>query len=352
MSKISAVDFTNLQNYSPPEDWLKILTLDAHTAGEPLRIFLKGYPELKGKTILEKRRYAKENYDYLRTSLMFEPRGHADMYGCIITGPVTEEADFGILFLHNEGYSTMCGHAIIAITKVAVETGFVKLVEPETQIKIDSPAGLITSYANIKNGKVEEVYFHNVPSFVQLMNEEIKVKGLGKVKFDIAFGGAFYAFVDADELGITMTPGNYRQLIEKGMDIKRAVMKNYELKHPYDEELNFLYGTIFTGKALNENADSRNVCIFAEGEVDRSPTGTGVSARMAVHYAKGDIKLNQTMVIESILGTSFKASPIKETTFGNYKAVIPEVTGTAFITGKNEFWIDPEDPLKLGFILR
>ncbi|OGU34699.1 MAG: proline racemase [Ignavibacteria bacterium GWB2_35_6b] len=352
MPKFSSVDFLNLQNYNPPENWIKILTLDAHTGGEPLRIFLKGYPELKGKTILEKRRFAKENYDYLRTALMFEPRGHADMYGCILTEPVTEEADFGILFLHNEGYSTMCGHAIIAITKVAVETGFVKLVEPETQIKIDSPAGLITSYAKIKNGKVEEVYFHNVPSFVQLINEEIEVEGLGKVKFDIAFGGAFYAFVDADELGISMTPENYRQLIEKGMDIKRAVMKNYKLKHPFDEDLNFLYGTIFTGKALNKNADSRNVCIFAEGEVDRSPTGTGVSARMALHYAKGEIKLNEVMVIESILGTTFKASPIKETTFGDYKAVIPEVSGTAFITGRNEFWIDPEDPLKHGFILR
>ena len=227
MSKNFPVDFSNLQNYNPPENWLKILTLDAHTAGEPLRVVLKGYPELKGNTILEKRRYAKENYDYLRTALMFEPRGHADMYGCILTEPVNEESDFGILFLHNEGYSTMCGHAIIAITKAAVETGFVKLAEPETQIKIDSPAGLITSYAKIKNGKVEEVYFHNVPSFVQLMNEEIEVKGLGKIKFDIAFGGAFYAFVDADELGITMIPENYRQLIEKGMDIKRTVMKNY-----------------------------------------------------------------------------------------------------------------------------
>ena len=184
------------------------------------------------------------------------------------------------------------------------------------------------------------------------MNEEIEVKGLGKVKFDIAFGGAFYTFVDADVLGIAMTPENYRQLIEKGMDVKRAVMKNYELKHPFDEELNFLYGTIFTGKALNKNADSRNVCIFAEGEVDRSPTGTGVSARMALHYAKGEIKLNQSMIIESILGTNFKALPIKETKFGSYDAVIPEVTGNAFITGRNEFWIDPDDPLKNGFILR
>lgn len=352
MSKNSPVNFTNLQKYTPPENWIKIQTLDAHTAGEPLRIFLRGYPELKGNTILEKRRYAKENYDHLRTALMFEPRGHADMYGCILTEPVTDEADFGILFLHNEGYSTMCGHAIIAITKVAAETGFIETSEPVTRIKIDSPAGLITSYAKIINGKVEDVYFHNVPSFVQIMNEEIQVEGLGNIKFDIAYGGAFYAFVDADELGLPMIPENAAQLIKKGMDIKRTVMKNYELKHPYDADLNFLYGTIFTGKALSENADSRNVCIFAEGEVDRSPTGTGVSARMALHYAKGEIELNESMKIESILGTIFKASAIKETKFGSFDAVIPEVTGNAYITGKNEFWIDPNDPLNKGFILR
>jgi len=342
----------SLDNWQRPSDWIKISTLDTHTAGEPLRIILSGYPELSGSSILEKRRDAKENYDHLRTALMFEPRGHADMYGAIITRHVTPEANFGVLFLHNEGYSTMCGHAIIALTKVFVETGSVPINSPVTTIKIDAPAGLITSHAKIENGKVSSVYFHNVPSFVLMMDQKVNVPGLGDVKFDVAYGGAFYAFVDADELGIEMTPDNYRSLIEKGMNIKRAVMDNFEIKHPFEKDLNFLYGIIFTGKGHSPNVDSRNVCIFAEGEVDRSPTGTGVSARMALHYAKGDIGINEPMVIESIIGTSFNGKVFEETTFGPHKAVIPEVEGKAFITGRNEFYINPDDPLKDGFILR
>lgn len=349
---MSKVDLDKLKNWSPHDNWLRITSLDSHTEGEPLRIFTSGLPQLKGDTILERRRFMKENYDHLRTALLFEPRGHADHYGCIITDPVTEDADFGVIFLHNEGYSTMCGHAIIAVTKIAVETGMIALSEPETEIKIDSPAGLITSYARIKNGLVNSVRFYNVPSFVYLRDKIVKVAGLGDVKFDISFGGAFYAFVDADELGIKIIPENYRTLIEKGMDIKRAVMNNFKIEHPYESDLNFLYGTIFTGAPMSDTSHSRNVCIFAEGEVDRSPTGTGVSARMALHFERGDIGIGEKYIIESILGTTFTCS-VKETVkFADYDAVIPMVEGTAHITGKHEFLIDPDDPLKNGFILR
>ncbi len=341
-----------LSNWSPPNDWLKIKTIDAHTAGEPLRIILSGLPEVKGKTILAKRKYMKENLDHLRTTLMFEPRGHADMYGAIITESANEGSDFGVLFLQNEGYSTMCGHGIIALTKVVVQTRMIEPMEPITQIKIDTPAGLVTSFAKVNNGKVESVYFHNVPSFVFTSNQQIEVSGIGKIKYDIAFGGAFYAFVNADELGIGMKKQNYRELIEKGMAIKKTVMKSYPIKHPFEEDLNFLYGTIFYGESHSKEADSRNVCIFAEGEVDRSPTGTGISARMALHYAKGEIKINQQMVIESIIGTKFTGSVHQITKFGKYDAVIPQVAGNAYITGRHEFLIDPEDPLKEGFILR
>jgi len=341
-----------ITHYKAPEAWLRIKTIDAHTAGEPLRIILEGLPEIKGNTILKKRKFMKENLDHLRTALMFEPRGHADMYGAIITEPVNEGSDFGVLFLHNEGYSTMCGHGIIALTKVAVQTGLIKAIEPITEIKIDTPAGLVTSFAKVNNGKVESVYFHNVPSFVLTTNQDVEVKGIGKVKYDIAFGGAFYAFVNADELGIGMKEDNFKELIEKGMAIKKSVMKSYQIEHPFEKDLNFLYGTIFYGKSHTKEADSRNVCIFAEGEVDRSPTGTGVSARMALHFAKDEIKLNQPMVIESIIGTKFTGSVISSTIFGNYDAVIPQVEGNAYITGKHEFMIDPEDPLKKGFILR
>ena len=341
-----------LNGWKPPETWLIIQTIDTHTAGEPLRIILNGLPEIKGNTILEKRKYMKENLDHLRTALMFEPRGHADMYGAIITEPENEDSDFGVLFLHNEGYSTMCGHGIIALTKVVMQTGMIESIEPITEIKIDTPAGLITSYAKVKSGKVDSVYFHNVPSFVLTMDQIVDVQGIGKVKYDIAFGGAFYAFVNADELEIDMKEENYRELIEKGMAIKKAVMNSYQIKHPFEEDLNFLYGTIFYGKTHSKEADSRNVCIFAEGEVDRSPTGTGVSARMALHYSKGEIKINQQMIIESIIGTKFSGSVVNSTMFGNYDAVIPRVEGNAYITGKHEFVIDPEDPFKEGFILR
>ena len=351
--------FSSFQNklnslaiWNPPETWLKIKTIDAHTAGEPLRIILSGLPEIKGETILEKRKFLKENFDYLRTALMFEPRGHADMYGAIITPPVTKEADFGVIFLHNEGYSTMCGHGIIALTKVAVQTGMIKAEEPTTEIKIDTPAGLVTSFAKMKNGIVESIYFHNVPSFVLAMNERISVPSLGDIKYDIAFGGAFYAFVNADELKIELCESNYRELIEKGMAIKKAVSENYKISHPFEEELSFLYGTIFIGKPIGEGVDSRNVCIFAEGEVDRSPTGTGVSARMALHNERGELKANEPMVIESIIGSTFKGSVHEVTAYGPVEAVIPQVEGNAFITGKHEFLIDPEDPLKKGFILR
>jgi len=298
-----------ITHYEPPEAWLKIKTIDVHTAGEPLRIIFNGLPEIKGSTILEKRKYMKENLDYLRTALMFEPRGHADMYGAIITEPVNKDSDFGVLFLHNEGYSTMCGHGIIALTKVFVQTGMIEAIEPITEIKIDTPAGLVTSFAKVKNGKVESVYFHNVPSFVLTTDQIVDVQGIGKVKYDIAFGGAFYAFVNADELGIGMKKQNFSELIKKGMAI--------------EEELNFLYGTIFYGKSHTKDAESRNVCIFAEGEVDRSPTGTGVSARMALHFKKDEIKLNQPMIIESIIGTKFTGSVHQSTKFGKYDAVIP-----------------------------
>src|SRR4030042_499577 len=193
-------DKNQINMWNPPSNLLKISTIDAHAAGEPLRIILDGYPELKGKTILEKRRYAKENYDYLRTALMWEPRGQADMYGTIITPPVTQGADFGVLFLHNEGYSSMCGHGIIAVTTVIIETGMIKMESPVTTVKIDTPAGLVTACARIENKKVKSVYFHNVPSFVLTQNQFVQVPGLGKVNFDVAFGGAFYAFVNADEL--------------------------------------------------------------------------------------------------------------------------------------------------------
>ncbi len=346
------LNFNYALKYSPPSDWIKITAIDAHTGGEPFRVIVDGFPELPGNTILERRRYAKEHYDHLRTALMWEPRGHADMYGCILTPPVTPEADFGILFIHNEGFSTMCGHGIIGITTVVLETGMLPMTSPTTQIKIDSPAGLITAYAHIENGHVKNVSFHNVPSFVSELDAVVDVPGLGKVRYDLAFGGAFYAYVNAADVGVTCSPNDFRPLIEKGMQIKRAVMQSREIQHPFEKDLGFLYGTIFVGPPTQAGSQSQNVCIFAEGEVDRSPTGTGVSGRLAIHYARGEIKPDEPIVIESIIGSEFTGKVVSETTFGPYEAIIPEVSGAAHIVGRNELWINPHDPLKDGFILR
>jgi trans-L-3-hydroxyproline dehydratase len=340
------------RSWKPPSDWQKISTIDLHTAGEPLRVILTGYPDLDGETILAKRSFARREYDQLRKSLMWEPRGHADMYGCIITPATARESDFGVLFLHNEGYSTMCGHAIIAITKLAVEFALVETVFPTTQVNIETPAGQITAYADVtREGHVTDVYFHNVPSFVLELDAEIELKGLGSIKYDLAYGGAFYAYVQARDVGLECTPEYLNQLIETGMRIKKAVQATGTVKHPFEGDLSFLYGTIFVGDPLN-GADSRNVCVFAEGEVDRSPTGTGVSGRMAIHRARKEIELDELMTIESIIGTKFTGSVIREVSFGPFDAVIPKVGGNAYITGRNEFLIDPNDPLKNGFILR
>ncbi len=342
----------NITEWAHPDQWRKITTIDCHTEGEPLRVITGGFPNIPGRTILERRRYMKKSLDHLRTALMCEPRGHADMYGCVITPPVSPEADMGILFMHNEGYSTMCGHGIIGITTVALEIGLFPLNEPESIVKIDTPAGLVIAHARVSNSRVQSVFFHNVPSFVFALDETVDVPGVGRVRYDLAFGGAFYAYVRAKDLGLALVPEAYRKLIEIGMAIKRAIMTVRPIIHPFEQDLNFLYGTIFVGPPHRKGADGRNVCIFAGGEVDRSPTGTGVSGRLALLHAREEIGIGQPVVIESIIGSRFTGRVIETTTFGPHAAVIPEVEGSAYITGRHEFLINPDDPLRDGFILR
>ena len=337
-------------SFKIPNNWLSIKTIDMHTGGEPLRVILDGFPELEGENVLDYRNFIKANYDHLRTGLMFEPRGHADMYGVVVTP--SEVADFGVVFMHNEGYSTMCGHATIAIAKLAVETGWVEVEEPETKILIEAPCGILTAYVTVKDGKALDMRFLNVPSFVVELDVTIQVDGIGQVTYDLAYGGAYYAFVDADALGIPCTPEYYQELIKTGMDIKRAVMNSKSISHPKEQDLSFLYGTIFIGGPVSPGVDSRNVCIFAEGEVDRSPTGSGVSARAAIHHKRGELPVGKPMRIESILGTAFDCKVVETVDYEGIEAIIPEVQGTAYITGKNEFVIDPDDPLKEGFVFR
>jgi trans-L-3-hydroxyproline dehydratase len=336
----------------PPSSWPVITTLDMHTGGEPLRVITGGLPEIKGATILEKRRYFREHFDYIRTGLMWEPRGHADMYGAILTEPTTEDADFGVFFIHNEGYSTMCGHAIIALTKLVLDTGMIVKEGDEPELIINAPPGKIFAKGFREKGVVKKTSFRNVPSFVLMKDKMVEVSGLGEVRFDVAFGGAFYAFVKAEELGFKMVPVEFNRLIGIGRRIKHAVMERFRIEHPFEEDLSFLYGTIFTGPAHDASHYSRNVCIFADGELDRSATGSGVSARAALHYEKDGLKPGRVITIESILGTTMDVSVKEVTTFGPHRAVIPEVSGSAWYTGSHSFCFDPEDPLGKGFIFR
>jgi proline racemase len=339
-------------SWNPPDDWMRITTIDAHAAGEPLRIITSGLPPIPGRTILERRRYLHENLDHLRTALMWEPRGHADMYGAILTEPVTPEADAGVLFMHNEGYSTMCGHGIIGLVTVALETNMLPVKGAQTTIRLDTPAGLVTAHAVVQGGRVRSVAFENVPSFVYAFDQTVEVSGIGPVRYDVAFGGAFYAYCQAADLGVGLGPSDFRRLIEVGRAVKYAVMESLPIRHPFEEDLSFLYGTIVVGPPETDGAQSRNVCIFAEGEVDRCPTGTGVSGRLALNHARGQLAAGEAFVVESIIGTRFIGRILGTTTFGGYEAVIPEIEGSAHIVGRHEFLIDPDDLLRDGFILR
>jgi trans-L-3-hydroxyproline dehydratase len=334
------------------ENYISVTSIDAHTEGEPLRIITGGYPEIKGNTMLEKRQYLLRNLDEYRQFLMYEPRGHADMYGALITAPCSEDAAFGILFMHNEGYSSMCGHGIIAVISVAIETKSIAMPAQGEYIGIDSPAGFIKAYADSTGNKLL-VSFENVPAFVETLDQQIDVEGLGTIKYDIAFGGAYYAFVNADDLALSCDTENSQKLINAGQAIKQAVIDHYEINHPNEADLSFLYGTIFySQKTIREPSHSRHVCIFAEGELDRSPTGTGVSARAALLAVKENLKIGEKVIIESITGGEMTVKIKSNFEYFDKKSVIPCVSGRAFITGIHQFLLDKKDIFPQGFLLR
>ncbi len=330
-----------------------ITCIDSHTGGEPTRIVTSGFPPIPGNTILEKREYVLKHYDHIRTMLMFEPRGHAGMYGCIIVPPVTDDGDIGVLFTHNEGLSTMCGHATIGITTVVFQTGMVESHPGENVLKIDSPAGRITAYASVKDGKVENVRFANVPSFVLKEDIVVDVDGIGPVLCDVGFCGAFYVYVDAQKIGVALRTENVEELVKKGMEIKYKVMENMEIVHPLEPGLNGIYGTIITDPVARHGnvLKSKNICIFAEGQIDRSPTGTGTGGRVALCSRKGIMGDNDTLENLSIIDTKMTGRIINHTQVAGISAVVPEVSGRAFITGFNQLVLDPEDPIPAGFRL-
>ena len=340
----------------------RIRTIDAHAAGEPLRLVIDGLPAPDGRTMLEKRAWAQKRLDHFRKSLILEPRGHVDMYGALLTEPSTRDANAGVLFMHNEGWSTMCGHGIIAVTTMAIERG---LIWPggtretshrptSVDIRYDTPAGLVQARAHLEHHgeavRVSSVAFRNVASFVFEPSLMVPVGGR-KVPVDVAFGGAFYAIVDAEAAGVPIDAAHLPELRTLGMTIAREVEKLRRVMHPADAGLEGIYGTIFTAPAQLPDAHLRNVTIFADAEVDRSPCGTGTAAVMAVLNDMGLLLDDVPFVHESIVGTTFKGRVVERVEVEGRMAIVPEIEGSAWITGEHTFLIDGDDPLKSGFRL-
>jgi trans-L-3-hydroxyproline dehydratase len=329
-----------------------IRTIDAHTAGEPLRLIVDGFPHVEGRTILAKREWIRTNHDHLRTALMLEPRGHADMYGALLTEPERSDSDAGVLFMHNEGYSTMCGHGVIAVVTIALERGLIVPRAGREEIVLDSPAGQIRARAKTRqssNGiRVDSVSFVNVPSFILHAGVPVRIGGR-ELRVDVAFGGAFYAIADAESAGIPIARERLADLRRTGMAIKDAIEASLRIVHPLETALNGIYGTIFTGPPSTDAAHLRNVTIFADAEVDRSPCGTGTCAVMAVLSAMGLLQPEQGFVHESIIGTRFSGRIVGETMVADIPAIVPEIEGEAFIVGENTFVLDDRDPLRYGF---
>ena len=331
---------------------MRIRTIDAHTAGEPLRLIVDGFPEVEGATVLEQRAFVRERYDHLRTALMLEPRGHSDMYGALLTAPEHPGSTSGVLFMHNEGFSTMCGHGVIAVATILIERGMMQLprdVDGTVRLTLDAPAGPIRLIAQTSGPHVTSVAFRNVPSFVLHPAVPVKI-GNRELRADVAYGGAFYAIVDSESVGIPIVPNRLPDLRRIGMEIKHALEAAVTVEHPLEPELRGIYGTIFTGPPSDERADLRNVTIFADAEVDRSPCGSGTAAVMAVLSAMGMlVDANQVFTHESIIGTHFKGRIVETTMVDELEAIVPEIEGSAHITGEHTFIIDEHDPLASGF---
>jgi len=339
---------------SPVKFSRSIHAIDTHTMGEPTRIITGGVPKIPGESMAAKRAYLEAHDDRLRTALMLEPRGHNDMFGAILTEPCAKEADFGIIFMDGGGYLNMCGHGTIGAMTVAVETGMVEAVEPVTRILMEAPAGLIRGEVRVEQGRVRDVSFANVPSFMYRPDVPIEVPGLGRITVDIAFGGNFFVLVPARQLGLEVERAQLRQLEALGMQIREIVNRTIPMQHPLLKHIRSADLVEIYGPATHPEAHYKNVVVFGDGSsgnIDRSPCGTGTSAKMAALHSRGLLKLGEDFIYESILGTLFKGRLLETTRVGEYPAVIPQITGSAYITGFNHFVFDDRDPLQFGFKL-
>lgn len=328
-----------------------LFTIDSHTMGEATRVVVGGMPPVRGSTMVAKRSYMLEHLDLERSSLMLEPRGHRDMFGAVITDPVHPEADLGVVFMDTSGYLYMCGHGTIGVVTAALECGLVRAVGEETPVTLDTPAGLVRTVATLEGGRVREVRFQSVPAYLAAKDVLVPVPGWGEVKVDVAFGGNFFALVSAGGLNLSVTPEDLPRLIDAGVALREATGRVFDPVHPLDPGIRGIDLTEFCGEAAGPNAPVPNVVVFGQGSVDRSPCGTGTCAKMAAMYFRGELGLNEDYYSASILGTVFRGRLLREVKLGEVRAVVPEVCGSAHITGYHHFVVDPEDPLAAGFLL-
>lgn len=329
-----------------------IHAVDSHTAGEATRVVVGGVPKIPGKSMPEKKQWLEDNLDYLRTAIMLEPRGHKDMFGSILTQPTVDEADYGIIFMDGGGYLNMCGHGTIGAMTVAVETGMVPVTEPVTKVVQEAPAGLIHGQVFVEDGKAKKVSFTNVPAFLYKRDQEVELPGYGKIRFDISFGGSFFAIVKVEQVDLEIVPENAAKLQDLGIQLRDIINKEIPVQHPELPHIHSVDLVEWWSKTETKGATLKNCVVFGQGQVDRSPCGTGTSAKMATLFAKGELKMGEKFFYESILGTIFEGEIVGKAKVGEYDAVIPQITGSAYITGFNHFVIDETDPVKYGFILK
>lgn len=332
-----------------------ITAIDSHTEGQFTRMVIGGFPNIPGRTMAEKKNFVRQNLDHLRTATLHEPRGTMSSFGCVMTPPVTDEAAFGIIWMEmgmgaEMRYIDMCGHGTIGVAATAVEMGIVEPKEPVTEIAYDTPAGLVHARVDVENGRAKRVTVQNVPSFLY-KTEVIRVPDLGELQVDIAFGGNNYAIVEAKDLGITTSIADVKGAQYLITRVLTSINEQVKVQHPEKPHIKGVLALLINDKPSHPEATVKNIYVDEVGNIDRSPCGTGTSAKMAAQYAKGELGLGETFVTESIIGTVYYGKLIKEVSVAGFRAAVPEVTGRAFITGISQFMIDEDDPFKYGFLL-
>ncbi len=329
-----------------------IFTVDSHVMGEPLRVVIGGLPFLKGNSINDKKEYFVKSFDYIRSALMLEPRGHDNMFGAVLCEPVNKMADAGIFYMHSDGYLNMCGHGTIGAVTTIIEMGLLnKKIEKITELVLETPSGLIYANAHVEDGMVKKVTFRNVPCFVLYNNLKVPFPNIGDVCVDIVYGGNFFGLVSANELSVKIEKENIPILTSYGMKLRKIINDNVNIYHPTNNSLNKIELVEIYDAVNHEHLSHKNCVVFGHNQVDRSPCGSGTSAMLALKYYNNEIKLNETFINESIIGTKFVGRVVSEVRVGDINGIIPEVQGYAYITGNHHFIIDNNDPLSKGITL-